>query len=189
MQKNIKKYMLVLLAVLLGVLLTVCAIPVAQWLSIPENRSLVWQKIDALGPWGAVIFLVIQILQVVIAFIPGEPVELAAGLLYGTWGGLLICLTGILLGSSMIFAVVRRFGRPLVQRLVDEESTRNSLPHRCPQAGHPDFPDVPDPRHPERHPQLPLSSHFHQSGAIPGAVHLCTHSLGNILHLRRSQLR
>lgn len=122
MQKNIKKYMLVLLAVLLGVLLTVCAIPVAQWLSIPENRSLVWQKIDALGPWGAVIFLVIQILQVVIAFIPGEPVELAAGLLYGTWGGLLICLTGILLGSSMIFAVVRRFGRPLVQRLVDEES-------------------------------------------------------------------
>ena len=108
MQKNIKKYMLVLLAVLLGALLTVCAIPVAQWLSIPENRSLVWQKIDALGPWGAVIFLVIQILQVVIAFIPGEPVELAAGLLYGTWGGLLICLTGILLGSSMIFAVVRR---------------------------------------------------------------------------------
>ena len=77
MQKNIKKYMLVLLAVLLGALLTVCAIPVAQWLSIPENRSLVWQKIDALGPWGAVIFLVIQILQVVIAFIPGEPVELA----------------------------------------------------------------------------------------------------------------
>mgnify|MGYP000209260195 CR=1 FL=1 len=62
MQKNIKKYMLVLLAVLLGALLTVCAIPVAQWLSIPENRSLVWQKIDALGPWGAVIFLVIQIL-------------------------------------------------------------------------------------------------------------------------------
>ena len=114
--------MLVLLAVLLGALLTVCAIPVAQWLSTPENRSLVWQKIDALGPWGAVIFLVIQILQVVIAFIPGEPVELAAGLLYGTWGGLLICLTGILLGSSMIFAVVRRFGRPLVQRLVDEES-------------------------------------------------------------------
>ena len=104
MQKNIKKYMLVLLAVLLGALLTVCAIPVAQWLSIPENRSLVWQKIDVLGPWGAVIFLVIQILQVVIAFIPGEPV------------------TGILLGSSMIFAVVRRFGRPLVQRLVDEES-------------------------------------------------------------------
>ena len=50
MQKNIKKYMLVLLAVLLGALLTVCAIPVAQWLSIPENRSLVWQKIDALVP-------------------------------------------------------------------------------------------------------------------------------------------
>ena len=30
MQKNIKKYMLALLAVLLGALLTVCAIPVAQ---------------------------------------------------------------------------------------------------------------------------------------------------------------
>ena len=37
---------------------------------------------------GVLAFLGLQILQVVVAVLPGEPVELMAGLLYGTWGGL-----------------------------------------------------------------------------------------------------
>lgn len=122
MKKNIKKCILAALAILIGGLLAIISMPLLQWFSIPENRDIIWHKIDSLGPWGIAVFLSIQVLQVVIAFIPGEPVELAAGLLYGTWGGLLISLAGVLIGSSLIFAVVRQFGRPLVHRLVDRDS-------------------------------------------------------------------
>ena len=122
MSRNIKKYMPVLLLILLGTLLTVLCLPLIEWLRIPGNRDLLWQKIDALGPWGMGIFLLIQILQVVIAFIPGEPVELAGGMLYGTFGGLALCLCGILIGSSLIFAAVRRFGQPLVDRFTSPEA-------------------------------------------------------------------
>ena len=124
MAKNIKKCMLAVLLILAAGLCAAAAFPVYQWLSIPENRSLIWQRIDALGPWGVGIFLCIQVLQVIVALIPGEPVELAAGMLYGTWGGLLICLAGILIGSSVIFTLARRFGQPLVRRLIHEEDMK-----------------------------------------------------------------
>lgn len=61
------------------------------------------------GAAGVFLFLGIQLLQVVVAFLPGEMVELAAGLLYGTWGGLALCLCGILLASCMIYALIRLF--------------------------------------------------------------------------------
>lgn len=124
MAKNIKKCMLAVLLILAAGLCAAAAFPVYQWLSVPENRSLIWQRIDALGPWGVGIFLCIQVLQVIVALIPGEPVELAAGMLYGTWGGLLICLAGILIGSSVIFTLARRFGQPLVRRLIHEEDMK-----------------------------------------------------------------
>lgn len=41
---------------------------------------------------------------------PGEAVELAAGLLYGTWGGLCLCLLGIFAASCTVYFFVRLFG-------------------------------------------------------------------------------
>lgn len=55
--------------------------------------------------WG--LLLIIQILQIFIAFIPGEIVEIVSGLLYGPIGGLFICLLGILLGSLLIYYTVK----------------------------------------------------------------------------------
>lgn len=57
--------------------------------------------------WG--LLLLIQILQIFIAFIPGEIIEIVAGLLYGPIGGLFICLLGILLGSLLIYYTVNFF--------------------------------------------------------------------------------
>jgi len=36
------------------------------------------------GPWSAIIFMLFQVLQVVIAVIPGEPVQIAGGYIFGT---------------------------------------------------------------------------------------------------------
>ena len=55
-------------------------------------------------------FLGLQVLQVVVAVLPGEPVELMAGLLYGTWGGLALCLLGVGLSSAAVYYCVRAAG-------------------------------------------------------------------------------
>lgn len=70
---------------------------------------------------GQLFLLLIQIIQVIIAFIPGEAVELLAGFLYGPWFGLLLSLAGCLIASTMIFTFIRRFGTKLLQRIFREE--------------------------------------------------------------------
>ena len=77
-----------------------------------------------LGFGGWILFIVLQLIQVIIAIIPGEPFEMLAGILFGSLGGLLSCLLGILLGSTLIFATVRKFGYPLVTSFYPEEKIR-----------------------------------------------------------------
>ena len=73
------------------------------------------EKIEALGIVGVLIMLFIQILQVFVAFIPGEPVEILMGVMYGTVGGLLLSLLGCAIGSSLVFLAMRKFGQPLFE--------------------------------------------------------------------------
>lgn len=103
------------------VVLTVLLLPEFRRLTDPAVQQALRVWVRSLGLAGWLFTLGVQILQVVIAFIPGEPVELLAGVLYGTWGGLGTCLLGILLASSFIFFTVRRFGCRLVYRLFGKD--------------------------------------------------------------------
>lgn len=62
------------------------------------------------GLRGMAAFFALQMLQVVVAVLPGEPVELMAGLLYGALGGMALCLAGIFVSSAVIYACVRMAG-------------------------------------------------------------------------------
>ena len=69
--------------------------------------------------WAGVAMLEgVQLLQVVIAFLPGEVVQLAAGLMYGPWIGSLLVLVGAMVGSTIIYVLVHKLGAPFVQGMV-----------------------------------------------------------------------
>ena len=70
---------------------------------------------------GSIIFSVICAAQVVLAFIPGEIVEVSAGMLFGPWWGTLFCLVSEVIGSVVVIILVRKFGRPLVESLYPRE--------------------------------------------------------------------
>ena len=76
---------------------------------------------------GTLIFMAICAVQVIIALIPGEAVEIAAGVIFGSWEGALICLVGIMTGSVIVILLVRRFGRKFVESLYPREKI-DSLP-------------------------------------------------------------
>ncbi len=80
-----------------------------------ENPQDFRDWVDARGIWGRLIFVGMVVLQVVVAFIPGEPIELAAGYAFGFWEGSILTLMGFLIGSWLVFALVRRFGVKLVE--------------------------------------------------------------------------
>lgn len=111
MKKSPKKILLYLLAGLLLAAVTLGSIPVIGYMARPEFQRQLEQWVQGAGLWGVGALFLLQLGQVVVAFIPGEPVEVVAGVMYGAVGGLVICLSGILCGSTLIFYTVRRLGR------------------------------------------------------------------------------
>ena len=67
-------------------------------------------------------FLLLVILQVILAIIPGEPFELAAGYVFGFWQGTLWCLIGSAIGTSIIYWLVQRWGKVVIERIFSEET-------------------------------------------------------------------
>lgn len=77
--------------------------------------------VDAHGFLGKLAFIGMQVLQVVVAVIPGEPLELGAGYAFGVFEGLALCLIGVFIGGALIFAFTRYFGMKAVEAFFPRE--------------------------------------------------------------------
>ena len=84
----------------------------------PGGLDRVIEDVRSAGPLGVLILLAMQFLQIVVAFIPGEVVQMAAGMMYGPWLGGLVILIGCVISAAFIFVVVHRLGAPFVQDMV-----------------------------------------------------------------------
>lgn len=71
--------------------------------------------IDARGVWGKVLFVGMIVLQVVVAFIPAEPLEIAAGYAFGAFWGTVLVWIGLVAGSVIVFLFVRKIGIKAVE--------------------------------------------------------------------------
>lgn len=70
------------------------------------------------GMLGVGILFGLQLLQVIVAFIPGEVTAVAAGMMYGPWfGGLLIAVGGAI-ASAIVYWIVHLLGAPFVRDMV-----------------------------------------------------------------------
>jgi uncharacterized membrane protein YdjX (TVP38/TMEM64 family) len=97
--------------------------PLVRKLQDPVYREGFSLWVKRRGIWGGLLLSGVQILQIVVAVIPGEPVELIAGAAYGAFRGLALCLAGCVIASSLIFALVRKAGLPLIIRFFGQEKT------------------------------------------------------------------
>jgi uncharacterized membrane protein YdjX (TVP38/TMEM64 family) len=82
-----------------------------------RQRLIAW--IHSLGGWGFAGFILLQIVQVVAAPIPGEATGVLGGYLYGPVVGVFLSTIGLTLGSFLAFSLSRFFGRPLTDRFID----------------------------------------------------------------------
>jgi uncharacterized membrane protein YdjX (TVP38/TMEM64 family) len=80
--------------------------------------------LQSLGPWGFAGLILLQVLQVVVAPIPGELTGLLGGFLYGPVLGTIISTIGLTIGSYMAFALSRSLGRPFVEKFVPEPAVK-----------------------------------------------------------------
>lgn len=74
------------------------------------------------GLWAPLVTIVLHAAQVIFAPIPGQALNLVNGYLFGPWLGTVYSMMGILLGTTLVMWLSRRFGRPLVDRFVDPQT-------------------------------------------------------------------
>lgn len=77
--------------------------------------------IEGYGWGGRFVALGIQFLQVFIALIPGEFVEVGLGLSFGFVEGTMLCLIGVGLASALVFVLVKKWGVKLVELFVSRD--------------------------------------------------------------------
>ena len=95
--------------------------PLILELTEPGGVERVVQDVRNAGPGGVLILLGMQFLQVVVAFIPGEVVQVAAGMMCGPWGGAAVVLVGCVISSAFVFFIVHKLGAPFVRAMIPEK--------------------------------------------------------------------
>lgn len=85
--------------------------PLIKEMTEPGGLARVVEDVRNAGVGGAFVLLGMQFLQVVVAFIPGEVVQIAAGMMYGPWLGGIIIFAGAIISSAFIFVVVHKARR------------------------------------------------------------------------------
>ncbi|MCH4035632.1 MAG: TVP38/TMEM64 family protein [Lachnospiraceae bacterium] len=112
---------LVLLLVFLAAIIAV-ALPLVKLAKDPEALE---AYIEAQGFAGIWIFMGLVILQIFSALVPGGPFEIAAGFLYGPIRGALICDIAMMVGSTAVFLLSRKFGRKFVRLYLSDEQIQS----------------------------------------------------------------
>lgn len=96
-------------------------IPFVLSLENQQSRDEFKEYILSMGLFGLLIFLSLQVVQIVVAIIPGEPIEILAGVLYGPFWGTLSCFLGIVGGTFLIFLLTKLMGRTFISSFYNEE--------------------------------------------------------------------
>ncbi len=117
-RKKIVLVALILALILMGLIGWFVGRPLVKYISQPEDFR-AW--VESKGFVSRLAFIGMMVFQIMIALIPGEPFELAAGYAFGAIEGTILCLVACSVGSIIIFLIVRRFGMKIVSIFFSEE--------------------------------------------------------------------
>ena len=85
------------------------------------DKEVIRHFVSNFGVFGFLAFTLIQITQNIIAPIAHYPILIAGGYIFHPWLGFLLNWVGTSIGTFLIILLTRKFGRPLVCRMVKKE--------------------------------------------------------------------
>lgn len=110
----------VIMMIIAGVLWALRSVVPEEWIKeisyYADNPS----ELRKLGEGSEWIFIAIQVLQVIIAPIPGQAAAFAGGFIFGFWKGWGLTTLGLVIGSLIAMSLARVLGISLVRKVVPE---------------------------------------------------------------------
>ena len=115
------KWLLMIIVLALCIGLIVYLFPVIRNLSTPEGQMEFKNHVANLGVLGYLALFGLQFAQIFLIILPGEPIEILAGMCYGGIGGLIFITVSVFIITTIVFLAVRKFGRKFVYSFCGEE--------------------------------------------------------------------
>lgn len=112
-------WLVAIAVVVIGLIIYVC--PIIRSLLTEEGRIAFKTKLDSLGAGRFLVLSALQLLQILLVVVPGEPLEVMAGMCFGTVGGTVFILATVFVTTTIIFVLVRRFGKSYVEHFFKKE--------------------------------------------------------------------
>lgn len=113
---------IMLLVLIIGII--VYLFPVMKNLSSIEGQVEFKQKVGDSGILGMLSLFGLQVAQIFLIIVPGEPIEILAGMCYGSlWGTVFIMISAFII-STTIFLLVRKFGKKFVYSFCSEKKVK-----------------------------------------------------------------
>jgi len=119
-KKNVLKLVIILLEILILALL-INIIVHYNLLYFLKDISKISSFIVQFGVIAPLVFIFLQIIQVVLFVIPGEVTGFIGGILFGAFWGTVYTTIGVVLGSYFAFLLARKFGRPFVKKMIGQK--------------------------------------------------------------------
>lgn len=125
MNKNRKLLIYKILLALLGIFTIILVIKyLPRIIELTVSLDKFRDYIVSLGRIGSIVFIFFQILQTVIAPIPGEVIQVAGGYIYGVPLGIIYTTLGMLVGAIIAFYFTRLIGGSFIQKLLKRKNSQ-----------------------------------------------------------------
>lgn len=118
------KILILVVVVAIFVIATINFFPVIKNLATHEGRINFKNKIQNTGFLGMMMLFGLQVAQMFLFIIPGEPIEILAGMCYGGfWGTVFILVSSAIISIAIMF-LVRMLGRKFIYAFSDEKKIK-----------------------------------------------------------------
>lgn len=124
--KKTSKIKIIKLITLIGIVLillivTAYMLPIIRRLNTPEGQMQFKEKVQQSGIIGVLILFGLEITQVIFAILPGEPIEVLAGICFGPIWGTVFLMTSIFIITCIIYFLVKKYGRKFIYEFFSKE--------------------------------------------------------------------
>lgn len=89
---------------------------------VGTNPAVIRDWIEQMGPFAPLVFFLLNVAQIVFAPIPGYPVQVLGGVLFGLIPGSVYTVGGLVVGGTMAAWLGRRLGRPWLEKRMGAET-------------------------------------------------------------------
>lgn len=131
MKKNVKKsknkwikYIFFTIAILLFIAVIVWLFPIMKDITTKEGQLAFKNKMDSLGIWSGLVLFGMQFAQIFLVILPGEPMEILAGMCYGTLWGTIFIFASVFIITALIVILVKLLGSKFVYSVWDRQKIK-----------------------------------------------------------------